>query len=159
MEMSVNMSDPWNQFTKLSLNIYWQFRKLLKFTDIVIKMSVNMLYTVKTGLFSISLPQTVPLPIMDLLNTYLGNTVFVYWPKFVCVITVHKHHFSVSEHKLCWLNILECYFRNIMRRMLDRLDPVGVGDSYFICSNGQGGRAGEKKCRMSYVWIPPKYTF
>ena len=37
--------------------------------------------------FSISLPQTVPLPITDLLNTYLGNTVFVYWHKFVCVIT------------------------------------------------------------------------
>ena len=35
-------------------------------------------YTVKTGLFSISLPQTVPLPNTDLLNTYLGNTVFVY---------------------------------------------------------------------------------
>ena len=55
---------------------------------------------------------------------------------------LHKHHFSVSEHKLCWFNILKCYFRNIMRRMSDRLDPNRVGDTQFTGSNSQVGRAG-----------------
>ena len=45
------------------------------------------LYTVKTGIFSISFPQTVPLQITDLLCKHMGNTVFVYWHKLVCVIT------------------------------------------------------------------------
>ena len=36
------------------------------------------MYTVKTGIFSISFPQTVPLQITDLLCKHLGNTVFVY---------------------------------------------------------------------------------
>ena len=34
--------------------------------------------TDKTGLFFISFPQTVPLQITDLLNKYLGKTVFIY---------------------------------------------------------------------------------
>ena len=35
-------------------------------------------YTVKTGLFSVSFPQTVSLQITDVLNKYLGKTLFVY---------------------------------------------------------------------------------
>ena len=45
------------------------------------------MHTVKTRLFSISFPQTVPLQITDLLNKYLWKTVFVYWHKLVWVIT------------------------------------------------------------------------
>ena len=40
-------------------------------------------------------------------------------------VLLHKHNFSVSEHKLCWFNILECYFRNIMRRMEDWVVRIG----------------------------------
>ena len=43
--------------------------------------------TVKTGLFSIAVPQTVPLQITDLSNKYLGKVVFVLLHKFVFVIT------------------------------------------------------------------------
>ena len=44
-------------------------------------------YTVKIGLFSIAVPQTVPLQITDLSNKYLGKVVFVLLHKFVFVIT------------------------------------------------------------------------
>ena len=47
----------------------------------------TVLYTVKTGLFSIAVPQTVPLQITDLSNKYLGKVVFVLLHKFVFVIT------------------------------------------------------------------------
>ena len=45
-------------------------------------------YTVKTGLFSFSAPQTVPLQITDWLNKYLGKIVFVYCHNFIWVITL-----------------------------------------------------------------------
>ena len=64
------------------------------------------IYTVKTGLFSVSFPQTVSLQITDVLNKYLGKhclfidtIVFGLW---------HKHHFSVLEGKLFWFISFEC---------------------------------------------------
>ena len=51
------------------------------------KDNVYCVYTVKTGLFSIAVPQTVPLQITDLSNKYLGKVVFVLLHKFVFVIT------------------------------------------------------------------------
>ena len=48
---------------------------------------INDVYTVKIGLFSIAVPQTVPLQITDLSNKYLGKVVFVLLHKFVFVIT------------------------------------------------------------------------
>ena len=57
---------------------YCVLNSVVQLVSLVAGCLVRTLYTVKTGLFSISFPQTVPLQITDLLNKYLGKTVFVY---------------------------------------------------------------------------------
>ena len=140
-------------------------------------------HTVKTGHFSVSFPQTVSLQITDLLNKYLGKTLFVlegklFWfISFECsntpaVYCGNKRWTSHNRFVVGWNGCTNCVgltFSNALilpqynadnvlwlQLMAGSWYPCCMWSSTVMCSSGLMGRAGSSGkggCNFEFTLI------
>ena len=120
------------------------------FLNILYSISSYPSPTVKTGLFSITVPQTGPLHITVLSSKYLGKVVFVNWHKFICVITQTPFYRIRTQTLLVQHSrMLKC-----SRRILRRIELLG--EAGFCCQPVCVLRWGEKiaiLCAAVVWWV------